>query len=309
LTSHEDENRTIDLSTYQRYAMESDQLGDGEHAVSTFLHNLSDAVTSLSRLYTERRHEDADHAIQAMRQESIEERLGDVLWYVAAISGRLSVPLEDVARRNMTKTRNEWGVRPDDDTLFDANAPPDEQLPRRMTFKFREVTDGDRKVVILSTPLREGGDMQLGDRITDNDYGDDGYRYHDCLHLAYAAILGWSPVIRALLKRKRKTDKKVDEVEDGARANLVEEALTAYIREHAKREKLFARTVRLDYPIFREIKTQVKRLEVRARSFTLWERAILEGYRVYRQLRQDGGGIVTIDLASRQIDCQRLLDS
>jgi hypothetical protein len=300
------EDDHIDLSTYQTYAAESDQLGEGDHAVTTFLHNLSDAVTSLSRLYTERRHDDSQPEMHDTRQRAIEERLGDVLWYVAAISGRLGAPLEDVAKRNMQKIRAEWGARPDDDSLLDAGSPPDEQLPRKMTFKFREVLDGERKVVVLSTPLLEGGDMQLGDRITDNDYGDDGYRYHDCLHLAYVAILGWSPVIRALLRRKRKSAKKVDEVEDGARAILVEEALTAYIREHAKREHLFEHTVRLEYPIFREIKTQVRRLEVRARSFRLWEQAILQGYRVYRQLRRDGGGVVTIDMENRKIECQPL---
>src|SRR2546425_1996035 len=51
--------------------------------------------------------------------------------------------------------------------------------------------------------------------IQDNAYDDDGYRFHDVFHFAHLAILGWSPVLRKLLKRKRRNDVLVDEVEDG----------------------------------------------------------------------------------------------
>ena len=42
--------------------------------------------------------------------------------------------------------------------------------------------------------------------------------FHDVFHLAYAAVLGWSPTTRALLKIKRKSRPEIDENEDGARA-------------------------------------------------------------------------------------------
>ena len=42
-------------------------------------------------------------------------------------------------------------------------------------------------------------------------------RFHDIFHLSYAAILGWSPTVRALLRCKRKSDPRVDEVEDGGK--------------------------------------------------------------------------------------------
>ena len=45
----------------------------------------------------------------------------------------------------------------------------------------------------------------LGNELTDNAYENSGYRYHDVFHLAYAAVLGWSPVRRQLMKQKRKT--------------------------------------------------------------------------------------------------------
>ena len=58
----------------------------------------------------------------------------------------------------------------------------------------------------------------IGDSLSDNAYVDDGYRFHDVMHLAHMAVLGWSPVMRNLLKLKRKSQPTIDEVEDGARA-------------------------------------------------------------------------------------------
>ncbi len=65
--------------------------------------------------------------------------------------------------------------------------------------------------------------VYVGDRLTDNAIEPDDYRFHDVFHYAYVAVLGWSPVIRALLRRKRKSDPKLDDAEDGARAILIEE--------------------------------------------------------------------------------------
>ena len=54
--------------------------------------------------------------------------------------------------------------------------------------------------------------VNIGDRLTDNRTEPDGYRFHDVFHLAYVAHLGQSPVIRALLKQKRKSDPRLDEL-------------------------------------------------------------------------------------------------
>ena len=70
------------------------------------------------------------------------------------------------------------------------------------------------------------------------------YRFHDVFHLAHAAKLGWSPVLRGkLLKRKqedspdrkRRSDEEVNEVEDGGRAVVTDEAVVAYVWGYAKR--------------------------------------------------------------------------
>ena len=60
--------------------------------------------------------------------------------------------------------------------------------------------------------------VNTGDRLTDNALEPDDYRFHDVFHYAYAAVLTWSPVTRSLLRLKRKSKPKLDEVEDGALA-------------------------------------------------------------------------------------------
>jgi hypothetical protein len=49
----------------------------------------------------------------------------------------------------------------------------------------------------------------------------------DVFHLAYAAVLGWSPVTRKLLDRKRRSNPQVDLAEDGGRAIVIEEGIAA----------------------------------------------------------------------------------
>jgi hypothetical protein len=53
-------------------------------------------------------------------------------------------------------------------------------------------------------------DVNIRDRLTDDKAEEDDYRFHDVFHLAHAAILGWSPVTRALFKVKRKSRQNLD---------------------------------------------------------------------------------------------------
>ena len=72
-------------------------------------------------------------------------------------------------------------------------------------------------------------EINIGDRLTDNALVADDYRFHDVFHFAHVAVLGWSPVTRALFRLKRKSAPKIDEAEDGARAALIEEGVTTWI--------------------------------------------------------------------------------
>ncbi|HYH75309.1 MAG TPA: hypothetical protein VD735_05110, partial [Candidatus Saccharimonadales bacterium] len=58
---------------------------------------------------------------------------------------------------------------------------------------------------------------------------EDGYRFHDALHLGLLAVTGWSPVMRSLLGLKRRSDPIVDTIEDGGRAIVLEEGLFGFL--------------------------------------------------------------------------------
>lgn len=83
---------------------------------------------------------------------------------------------------------------------FDADYEAAERFPRRVVAVFRGTREGSRVEV-----RTEINGRIIGSALTDNAYQDDGYRFHDVFHLAYAAILGWSPVLRSLLRLKRQS--------------------------------------------------------------------------------------------------------
>jgi hypothetical protein len=143
---------------------------------------------------------------------------------------------------------------------------------------------------------------QLGDGLTDNRYVPDDYRYHDIFHLTYMATLSWSPTIRRLLKRKRKSNADVDEVEDGARTAILEECIAALAFSQAERENFFRGVPTMRYEILRAIKAMTNHLEVGAKTEGDWQRAILRGFEVWNQIRDQNGGRVRLDLVNQTID-------
>jgi len=147
--------------------------------------------------------------------------IGDTLWYLSSVCSHLGISLDDAASRNLALTEARWR-RPDEaqhdlfSTLFDQDYPEHEQLAREFRARFVERTITPRSWLPMTEVFV--GDQPFGDPIDDNSPASDSYRLHDILHLSNAAILSWSPVVRALLRRKRKSNTLVDKYEDGARA-------------------------------------------------------------------------------------------
>jgi hypothetical protein len=191
----------------------------------------------------------------------------------------------------MTVKEWEWAYCRDEDF------PPQEQLPRQFRVSFEESTEWASTKVFL---IMNGG--SVGDQLTDNAYADDGYRFHDVFHLAYATVLGWSPVTRKLLRCKRKSKQEVDEVEDGGRPSAIEAGISALVFAYAKGHSFLEGVVAIDYELLRTIKNLTLHLEVQQRSLHQWERAILEGYRVWRLIWDYGRGTVVGDLSARTIE-------
>ena len=204
--------------------------------------------------------------------------------------------LDEAARQNIQKTLSRWPKDRICPPLFDEGDDAEEQLPRRIEMNISERANGGKPYVRLRC-----NEINIGDRLTDNKTEQDDYRFHDVFHLACAAILGWSPVMRALFKVKRKSRPKVDENEDGARATLVEESISTWIFSHALRLNYFESIHSLDYPLLKAIHQQVAGYEVARCPLWLWEKAILDGYSVFRRLRAERRGIVIADLHERTI--------
>ncbi len=223
-------------------------------------------------------------------------QLGTIWRALLRVARSVRVDLRDAARRNLEKTESRWPPVREFIPLFDDDFDEEEQLPRTLDVEFRQIGRSGKQVVLL----RCNG-LNLGDRLTDNIDEPDFYRFHDIFHLAHAAYLGWSPILRVLLNCKRKSNPRVDENEDGARARIIEEAVSATVFSRAKETRFYDGIDHVDYDLLKTISEFVRGFEVDAVPLWQWEEAILNGYRVFRALRDNGGGTVTVDLDNRNL--------
>jgi NTP pyrophosphatase (non-canonical NTP hydrolase) len=233
-------------------------------------------------------------------KERVAEELGDILWYVSNIASKEDLNLETIAKGNLKKSKRRWLPAQIADAghlrLFDESFPAGEQFPQTFRIKFTEETSDDGVKVRLSLDGKP-----LGNELTDNAYENDGYRYHDVFHLAHAAVLGWSPVLRKLMNRKRKSNKDVDRVEDGGRAIAIEEGISALAFDYAHDHAYLEGVDHVDYGILRTVKHLTRHLEVSECSEHQWQDAILQGFAVWRELQKVGKGMVVGDVGARTI--------
>lgn len=210
----------------------------------------------------------------------------------------LCIDLGCAAERNREKTRSRWPEKAHFRRLFDDDdgIPDEEKIPRTLRVEFKEINRRGKSVVIL----RCNG-LNLGDRLTDNIEDEDFYRFHDVFHFAHAVYLGWSPILRGLLKCKRKSDPEADEKQDGARAGIIEEAVAATVFSRAKEMRYYDGVDRVDYELLKTVTGLVGGYEVDDVPLWQWEAMILNGYRVFRELLKHRGGTVSLDLQSRNL--------
>ncbi len=284
------------LDEYQRLAQRTDQAPQGQP--DDILIPLLGVAGEIGTLLAEHKKYLRDGPAYELYPERVAEELGDILWYVANLATKFDLSLGEVARDNLEKTADRFGPSDESDRqFFDTQFPEGERLPRLLdvTFEDRDV-DGVRQTVATTAE----GDP-LGDPLTDNAHVPDGYRFHDVFHLAYAAHLGWSPVTRRNLGCKRRSDPRVDEVEDGGRAIVMEEAVAAFMFDYAADHGFFESVRSVDFANLRTIKSLTDGLEVKSRTAREWETAILAGFEVWRHLRDERGGTVRVNLDRREI--------
>ncbi len=213
------------------------------------------------------------------------------------------VTLEGAAVKNLAKIGDRWPATRQPPERFDAEADPEEQLPRVVTFEvFEREVRGQTYVFLRCSGLN------IGDRLTDNAMTADDYRFHDVFHFAYVAVLGWSPVIRSLLRLKRKSDPRLDDAQDGARATLIEEGVATWVFGQAVELDLFAGMTRggLPFGLLKTVRQFVQGYEVDQCPLWLWEEAILQGYEAFRYLRQHRRGRLHIAMDEHRLIVETL---
>lgn len=237
-----------------------------------------------------------DGESHALFEERLSEEIGDLLWYLANVSTKFGLDLGRCAEQNLAKCESRWGSLPTREP-FDGSFPDDQRLPREFSVEFVTHHDAENGPFVRTMYMGR----QLGSDLDDNTYSRDGYSYHDVLHLSFAAVLGWSPLVRKMLDVKRKSDATVDRVEDGGRAIATEEGLLAMIFAYARNYRFLEGRSTVSTELLRMIRNMVRHLEVSVCTSGEWERAIVEGFKVWRQVKMRQGGTVEADLNKRCI--------
>jgi hypothetical protein len=104
-------------------------------------------------------------------------------------------------------------------------------------------------------------------------------------------------VLRSLFRLKRKSKPEIDENQDGARASLIEEGVSTFIFGRGLDRGLFEGAKQVDYDLLKLISQFVRGYEVERCALWQWERAILDGFSVFRDLKKHRRGYVDADLA------------
>jgi NTP pyrophosphatase (non-canonical NTP hydrolase) len=285
----------MDLRSYQQAAAKTVQPtpdGVDDHIVP--LLGLVGEIGSVATFYKKVLRDGPAYHVAKAR---IREELGDVLWYVAIVAEKFGLDLDDIAAANLGKVTDRWKPTADGQPFLDESWPAAEQLPRTGAVSIALETDERGRTVARTT--FEG--TSIGDQLTDAAHIEDGYGLHDVFHLAYAAVLGWSPVVRMLLGRKRRSDPRIDEAEDGGRAIAIEEGISALVFAYASEHNYLDGVDHVDHELLQTIKGMVALLEVSVLRAADWEKAILEGFRAWRALRAAGGGLLDLDMHARTL--------
>ncbi|UFW88242.1 hypothetical protein BjapCC829_06555 [Bradyrhizobium barranii] len=232
--------------------------------------------------------------------------LGEITWHLSAMASLYHMSLDDVVEANCAKVRfrSERGAHT---PLHDEGRDTKEQFQRLFEVAFVRVGPQKSRMYFDGRPL--------GDDLTDNFYDDDGYRFHDVIHLALIAHLGWSPVVRGLMRRKRDSgNDRVDEVEDGGRAKVVEELVIKAIHSEGDKQakaagrcgigaatRLFPARSLINFRLLKTLRMYVDGLEVEKNAFWEWEDAVFEGCEMFYRLCNEKQGTVVVDLTARKL--------
>lgn len=293
----------MDLADYVSQAARTDNIADPEEALRLGLMGIAGEAGSV---ISEAKKWFRDGKPMPGFKGILTEELGDLLWYIALVARRLDIDLNSVADANLRKTSELWATEPTVQPTYDNHPYEREKFLRQVKVRFEEDRTG-RLPRVRVIPLGELGDRiyaskgkhQIGDALDDNSATDDGYRYHDIIHLSHMTVLGWSPVLRGFMGAKRKSVGDLDRVQDGARAIAVEESLAAFVFNYMAQYDFDPRDI--SWELIRYIRWIVRGLEVEGQPLAAWRRAYGQGFAMFSLLRKNKGGVVECDLDRRTL--------
>lgn len=236
------------------------------------------------------------------------DALGEIMWHLSALASIYNLSLSDILALTEQKTRfrnpeNTPGPRHKSEKRA-------ENFPD--CFEVHFVDQGDRRSKMYW--VQDGREItKLGATLTDNDHDGDGYRFHDVMHIAFAVHLGWSPNLRSFMRLKR-SPRQIDEVEDGGRAKILEEAVILEIHRRAEELEGYFREAKeaiqgspyncpgaLNFEYLRHLHELCGGHEVYQNPKQDWENAIRSGYDCYHKLRSMNGGIIAVDMTAQTL--------
>lgn len=266
-----------------------------------------------------------DLGVEVGRERACQE-LGDLLWYVARVANALEFSLSEIVEANLQRVRDMWGA--EGDSLADLreydHGVNQERFPRFLRFRFEEFDheEGGRTLKRARITLVEAepndfpdGPIEIGENktrgyaingpfgheLTDNSQRDDGYRYHDAIHMAFMACLHWSATMRSLLGIKRKSDRAKDSEQDSARPIFLEEGLAAVLAALSVRRMNFEAEANVDGDVLQAVRACTRDLEVGDVPGWAWRKVIVMGFEAMRELEDNCGGDLVADLDSRTL--------
>ncbi len=321
--------RRVDFDEYQTTAAISNALAhhDPGKALNAALLGLGSETGSLLDIQKKLLTEDLDLDVGRDRAR---QELGDLLWYVARVSNALGFSLKEIAEANLKRVRDMWGQEGDTLAQLDEydNGGEQERFPRYLKFRFDEFDhdEGERKLKRATITLVEAepndfpnGPIEVegklrgyqvggpfGQNLTDNSRRDDGYRYHDAIHMAFMACLHWSATMRSMLGVKRKSDEAKDYEEDSARPIFLEEGLAAVLAALSVRRLHFEAEANIDGDVLQAVEACTRDLEVAKVPGWAWRTVIVMGFKAMHQLEENGGGYLIADLDARTLTFEPL---
>lgn len=322
----------LTFEAYQQWVGGTDDHADGQDLISSSVPMLG-LIGEAGNLLNAQKKYYSDGEPMTRDAGFVRTELGDLLWYIASVANHWDLAFGAIAQSNLSLNAKFNPARadaplPDELPVLDEEFPATERFPRRVVIRFRGVKTlphepaktamtlleavpnafPDGPAVVGTTPSGKdklqgftvGG--PLGDPLTDNSPQPDGYRYHDAIHLGFLAVLGWSPTQRALLRLKRRSDSRVNEDQDGARALFAEEGIAAILAKRALARNGFRSDKDVDTHTLELVTSVFEHLEVACYEPWIWRRAISQGFTAMQALNENGGsGYAVLDLDERTV--------